>query len=155
MVQLPRSGLKDRVYASFQFGVEIDGLIGAVFNEVTGLEAKLDVEEYKEGGNNGHTWKVPGRLSYSTVTLKWGTQFAPGLQNWLKAFIEADNKKPLCRTIHIIQLDPSRREVHRWVLEDAFPVKWSGPQFNGASTALGSESLELAFSNMTFVQRPA
>ena len=50
---------------SHQFVVEIDGVEAARFTESSGLQMTTDVFEYKEGGLNGYTHRLPGRVSYS------------------------------------------------------------------------------------------
>lgn len=149
---IPREELKDQVYDQHSFGVEIDGIVAALFNEVSGLDAKMEVEEYKEGGQNGHTWKFPGRVSFSPVTLKWGTQFSSALWDWFVEVVENDKKKPKYHTVHIIQFDETNTEVHRWTLLDAFPTKWTGPSFNAANSQIAVESMEITFSNLTFTK---
>ncbi|MCK6564035.1 MAG: phage tail protein, partial [Dehalococcoidia bacterium] len=47
--------------------------------------------------------------------------------------------------VSIIQYDSMGREVRRWNLSRAYPVKWVGPTFNAAQSTMGIESLELAF----------
>src|SRR4051794_41036056 len=42
------------------------------FSECTGLEMSLQVEDYREGGNNGTVLKFPGRVSWGNITLKKG-----------------------------------------------------------------------------------
>ncbi|MGD9932229.1 MAG: phage tail protein [Dehalococcoidia bacterium] len=148
--RLPRQGTKDTVFLAYAFGVEIDHLVHAVFSEVSGLEAKMEVEEYKEGGLNGFTWKFPGRVSFTNVTLKWGTQYSSALWDWYETFVKSERKER--RSVDIIQFDASHVEKRRWTLERAFPVKWSGPAFNSANTQIPVESIELAFEDLVFVK---
>jgi hypothetical protein len=44
----------------------------AGFSECSGLEASIDVLEYREGGQNTFVHKFPGRASFSNITLKHG-----------------------------------------------------------------------------------
>ena len=56
-----------RVSMSAIFDVALGG-----FSECSGLEMSLQVEEFKEGGNNGRVLKFPTRVTWSNITLKKG-----------------------------------------------------------------------------------
>ena len=148
--RLPREGTKDQVFLAYAFGVEIDQLVHAVFSEFSGLEARMEVEELKEGGLNGHTWKFPGRVSFTNVTLKWGTQYSSTLWDWYETFVKSQKKER--KSVHILQFDAQHNEKRRWTLERAFPVKWTGPSFNAANTQVPVESIELAFEDLVFTR---
>lgn len=135
------------------FAVEITGIVHATFDECSGLEAKMEVEEYKEGGLNGYTHKLPGRVSFSNVTLKWGTQHSSELWDWYTNVVSKTDKSAELRSVSIIQFDQTRQEVRRWNLQKAFPVKWVGPSYNAANSQIGVETLELAYNDLTFVKR--
>ncbi len=48
--------------------------IGQV-NGISGLEWEREIEEYSEGGTNHFTYKFPGRISYSDVTIERDYQY--------------------------------------------------------------------------------
>ena len=50
----------------------------AGFSECSGLETTLDIEDYKEGGNNGKVLKFPTRVTWSTAT-------SAGRSTWWRA----------------------------------------------------------------------
>jgi phage tail-like protein len=54
--------------------------------------------------------------------------------------------------VSIIQYDGSASELRRWNLVRAYPVKWVGPSFNTANSALSIETLELAFDEFSIVK---
>lgn len=140
-------------YLTHHFAVEISGVVGAVFDEVTGLDAKMEVQEYKEGGVNGFTHKLPGRISFSNLTLKWGSQVNSDLWDWYNSFVTKRDKKAELRDVSILQFDQKRNEVHRWNLKAAFPVKWVGPSYKAGDNQLSVETLELAFSDLTLQKK--
>jgi phage tail-like protein len=41
-------------------------------------------------------------------------------------------------------LDETGGEKWRWTFQDAYPVKWSGPEFKGDGSTVAVETLELA-----------
>ncbi len=132
-------------YLGYRFAIEISGIEQASFNECTGLQVQTEVFEYKEGGLNTHTHKLPGRVSYSNITLKWGTAESGDLWDWYYRVITRRDTSKEKVPVSIIQYDAQGREVRRWNLSRAYPVKWVGPNFNAAQSAMGIESLELAY----------
>ena len=52
-------------YQTFNFAVEIEGLLVGGFTEVSGLESEVEVEEYREGGVNGFVHKLPVRTKFA------------------------------------------------------------------------------------------
>ena len=59
-------------YRAFNFLIEIDGIAQASFTECTGLESTTEIIENREGGDNTTVRKLPGKTSYTDITLKWG-----------------------------------------------------------------------------------
>jgi phage tail-like protein len=45
--------------------------------------------------------------------------------------------------------DSAGKELFRWNFIEAYPVKWTGPQFTAASTEAAVETLELTHNGMT------
>ncbi len=136
-----------------RFAVEITGVTQAEFRECSGLQAQTEVFEYKEGGWNGYTHKLPGRTSFSNITLKWGSSPSMALWEWYTRVSTKRDKSGELKSVSIIQFDTEGVEKHRWNLSDAYPVKWTGPNFNAGEAAVGIETLELAFSELTAVKR--
>jgi phage tail-like protein len=138
---------------TFHYAVEMQGLTAASFDEVTGLDAKQEVFEIKEGGVNGMTHKLPGRITYSNVTLKWGAQHNNSLWAWYNDFVTKTDKTSELKDISIIQYDQHLDEIQRWNLTKAFPVKWVGPTFKASDNQVAIETLELAYHELTLSAR--
>ncbi len=135
-------------WAGFHFTVEIEGVQEARFTECTGLEAKIDVFEYQEGGVNDRTHKLPGRRTFSNVTLKRGVTSSTHLWEWLHRIATGAAKQSEKKNISIV-LYRKAEEVFRWNLIGAYPVKWTGPTMQSDQSAVLLESLELAFQEFT------
>jgi phage tail-like protein len=140
-------------YTQHQFGIEIAGVVNAIFDEVSGLGAKMDVFEVKEGGLNGYIHRLPGRVTHSNITLKWGSAYTTALYDWYASVVSKADKQSELKNISILQLDQRREEVRRWNLTNAFPVDWKGPAFNASTSAIAVESMEIAYSNLTMVKK--
>lgn len=138
-------------YLVHRFAIEVEGVVLAGFGELGGLATTTEVFEYKEGGLNSYTHKLPGRTSYGNVTLKWGATDSTELWDWYHDLLTATKTKPQKKSVSIVHYDSEQQEVRRWNLTGAFPVKWTGPAFNTAQSQVAIESLELAYAEFEFV----
>ena len=59
-------------YGGFRFRVEISGLQVGGFNELSGIEREVQIEDFREGGVNDHTHKLATVTKYQNLTLKRG-----------------------------------------------------------------------------------
>ena len=59
-------------FMTFNFAVEVEGLLVGGFTHVDGLSGDVEVEEYREGGVNGYVHKLPGRTSFGNLELRYG-----------------------------------------------------------------------------------
>ena len=135
-------------YQSFNFLVEIAGLIVGGFSEVSGIQAETEFEEFREGGINDFVHKLPKVTKYPNVTLKRGMTDSPVLWAWHQAVV---NGKVVRLPIFVILLDSQGDEAWRWCFIDAYPVKWTGPELKADTGAVAIESLELAHNGFKMV----
>ena len=89
-------------HVGYRFTVEIKGLQEAYFTECSGFEAKLEVEEYKEGGLNDYVHKFPGRQSFNNVTLKRGLVNSIELWEWLERVATKKAKKEEKKNMSVV-----------------------------------------------------
>lgn len=129
----------------FQFAVEIDGIQAAQFLECSGFEVKTDVYEYKEGGMNGYTHRLPGRSTLGNITLKRGLSEGAQLYDWYQRVITKTDKSAELKNVSIIQYGLDHAELLRFNLTKAFPVKWSLNGYNSSTNEAMIETFELAF----------
>jgi phage tail-like protein len=119
----------------------LQAMASAGFNECGGLDMSLDVEEYREGGNNGTVLRFPTRVKYSNLRLKRGVTFADDLWNWHYGFTTGQVK----RRDGIIALQDERHNPAKvWSFKRGLPVKWVGPTFNAAQSQVAIEEIEIA-----------
>ena len=135
---------------TFRFRVELDGIIEAGFTECKGLSMKWKVFQYKEGGVNGYVHQLPERVEYSKITLKRGIALSSALWNWCQQGVLDGQVKR--RNVSIVLFDKvgeETREVKRWNLRDAFPIKWTGPALKADSKRAAIETLEIVHHGLT------
>ena len=125
----------------YNFQVEIDGITRAGFQECNGLDSSSNAIEYREGTDPPTTRKLPGLVSYSTITLKWGTTGDAELWDWRKKVADGKIER---KNGSIVMLDHTGEEQARWNFREAWPTKWSGPSFNATGTDVAIEELEIA-----------
>jgi len=128
-------------FVSFNFKVEIEGVIEGTFSEVTGLDSTIDLTEYREGGDAATPRKLPGMTKHSNIVLKRGLTVVTKLYDWHEKAVRGDVQR---RDGSIIVLDRAGRETVRWNFFRAWPVKWDAPDLNATSNEVAVETLELA-----------
>jgi phage tail-like protein len=127
----------------FKIKVELGGIIEAHFTECSGLSAERTVMQYEEGGVNDRVHILPGRIKYSNIVLKHGITASKALWEWYKKGLR-DGKFTQVDNISILLYDSTGEQVKRWNIRDAYPVKWTGPDFNTANSQIAVETLEIA-----------
>lgn len=136
-------------YRNFRFRVEVEGLQQAGFSEVTGFDASIDIIEYREGDMTTTPRKLPGLTKYSNITLKWGVTDSMEMYEWLQECVEGTITR---KTVTIIAIDEEGEDVATWQVMEAWPVKYTAPDFNATGSEVGIELLEMAHEGMTRTQ---
>jgi phage tail-like protein len=131
---------------TFNFAVEVEGLLVGGFTRVEGLSGEVVVEDYREGGVNGYVHKLAGRTSFANLELRYGLTGVGMLWDWFAATTEGSIQR---RNGTVMLLDQQRVPVMWWNFRNALPVRWSGPTFDASDDAIGIESLELAHEGLT------
>jgi len=127
---------------AFRFQVEWGGKrIG--FTEVSGLDARTDPIEYREGSSqSAQMINIPGLKVNSAVTLKRGLM--PNDNEFFQWYNTVRAGTVEKRDIVISLLDDENKPVMRWKLRDAWPVAIEAPAFNAMASEAAIETLELA-----------
>lgn len=134
-------------YRNFRFRLEIDGLDAGSFSEVSGFDATMDVVEYRAGDDPAITpTKLPGLIKYGNITLKWGSSETMVLYDWLIDITEGTIEK---KTVTLTALDEEGNPAASWRCINAWPVKYTAPDFNGTSSEVAIETIELAHEGLT------
>lgn len=145
---MSNDAFEDARVHSATFLFEVDGKEIGRFMEVSGLQVDIEVEQIEEGGQNGFSHKLPGRMSWPNLTLKRGITQNDSLLAWLnqssgEGFAAAGNS--LTRsTAAITLMGAGGKRVRAWNFDGAFPVKWTGPSFAANSNDMAVEELEIA-----------
>lgn len=141
--------MADYPYGKFRYTVEIDGIEAGGFSEVSGFDASIDVIEYREGDMVQTPMKFPGLKKYGNITLKKGVTDSTVLYTWVMAGVEGEVER---KTITITLLDATGAATASWQVINAWPVKYTAPDFNATASEAAIETLEIAHEGMTRVQ---
>jgi len=136
---------KQDPYTSFNFLVEIEGIISAGFSDISGLQIETEVEEFREGGVNNYVHKLPKLTKYGNLTLKHGMTDQDKLWNWYKDVIRGKINRT---NVTIFLQDITGKNLMHWEFSNAYPVKWTGPELKADSNNVAFETLELAHNGL-------
>jgi phage tail-like protein len=143
------AGGRSDPYQAFNFLVEIEGILAGSFSECTGLQVETEYFDYREGGINDYVHRFAGPTKHPFLILKRGITRIDGLWNWHQDVTRGTiNRKN--GTIYL--LDKMHSRIMSWNFKEAFPVKYTGPEFRADSASVAFESVELAHRGLS---RPA
>ncbi len=133
---------------SSRFVFEVDGVEIGIFQSVTGLQVTSRTENVTEGGQNGFTYRLPGRLEWPNITFARGLTDADALFEWMNK-VSGEGFAAAATTLErstgaITALSDNGTRLRAWSLEGVFPVRWTGPDFSVGRHDPLSEELEIA-----------
>jgi phage tail-like protein len=133
----------EQFLGSDQFRVEIDGLTVTSFLSVVLAEGEADVLEYRQGSDPAqHTFKLPGRIRYSSVILVRGvSKQQRELYDWWSSVAGGPLHR---RNLSIVAVDDAGHDTVRWNIYSAWPRRYRVSPFEAGSDAILCETLELA-----------
>jgi phage tail-like protein len=121
---------------AFKFGLEIEGKMSGFFTSVSGIGSESEVVEHKVvNPDTGETilQKIPGRLTWTDVSLKRGVTSAVDVWAWRQSIVDGgvDEARTNCS---IIAYNQGNEEIARWNLDAAWPSKVVGPEMDSGGT---------------------
>ncbi|EID74487.1 MULTISPECIES: phage tail protein [Rhodococcus] len=133
--------------ASAMIGSFVPPVAGG-FSEVSGLEATMAVDEWREGGRNDAVLRFPGRVTHPAIKLRRGLAVSKELWTWHETFLQGRGRR---RDGVIELLDDTGEAVRTWRFRRGLPVRWAGPALMAMSSAVAVEELEIVHEGL-FVQ---
>lgn len=126
------------------------------FQECSGLEVEMDVQEYPEGGRNDGVIKRVGRAKYSAIVLKRGMFYGQSgianrdLWNWIQGVVAGE--RPVARYDGTIRVYSSgENSAATWVFDRGLPLKIRGPELNAKTGEVAIEELHIAHEGLRLV----
>jgi len=127
-------------YRGFRFRVEVEQVQQGAFHRVKGLSRETKVDARREGGVNDFEHKLATLTSYGNLTLERGL-VDDHLWSWHQDVVEGRIQR---QTITVALHDEQDKEVWRWLIQGAFPVKWTGTDLDAGTAQILVESIEFA-----------
>src|SRR6188472_1947541 len=126
------------------YRVSIDGLISlGTWTKVEGLGMEYQVTEYREGGVNGYMHKIIGPAKFTNLRLSRPVDVtSPLLMNQVAI-------KP--QTMAVTAMAANGDNITTWSLVGVVPVKWTGPSLDIMSNAISTETLEVAYQEISLL----
>ena len=134
-------------HASMAFTAEVLGRTLGSFAAIRGLEATVEILEYREGGINDIVHRLPGQMTYPNLVLSGGVT-SRAVEEWFAQTRLGAERHEMTVTF----LDSAGTPVRAWSFADAFPVRWTGPVLSAGGGAVAGEELEVAHAGMTMMQ---
>jgi len=133
-------------YTKFRFTLEIEGIEAGGFSEVSGFDASIDVVEYREGNMIPTPIKLPGLKRYGNITLRWGLTDSIALYEWIQGGIEGAVER---KTVTITMMDEEGETTASWQCINAWPTRYTAPDFSATASEVAIEALEIAHEGLT------
>ncbi|WP_409966936.1 phage tail protein [Bengtsoniella intestinalis] len=135
----------------------------AAFSEVTGVEATVDVIEFRQGNSASLApIKVPGMVKHGNITLKFGYTEDSLFRDWVMDCVSEQRPAIDRATVTIELVDTVGKATaegnvitadtsvnHAWILKNAWVCKYSGVDFNATTSGIAMESVEVAYESLT------
>lgn len=136
--------------AAFQFAVGFGGGWGqsdASFQEAGGVGPEMEIEAYREGGENRFVHSLPKGVKHPKLTLKRGVAgYGSELVGWCRSVLEGGLSTPIVtKDMVLFLLDENGAPLRAWSFQNAFPSHWSVDAFQADKNAVAIEKIEMTY----------
>jgi len=139
-------GVFNDPYRAYNFKLEIQGVTEGHFTSCSNMAIKVDAIEYREGGTGQVVHRLPGRVHYDPITLRYGLTASSDLWDWMMTAVKGTVER---KNVSIVILDADgATEVARWDLVNAWPSVWRGAMLDALSHEAAIEELTLVFETL-------
>lgn len=131
------------------------------FQEISGLNVEIGVEELSEGGVNNYSHRLPGKVKYGNLVLKRGMHLVPEDKNlahplevkdsplveWALKAMEEYTFEPTDLNVYLLNEDG--QPMMTWHFYRVWPVKLTTTDLKAQDNSIVIESFELAYQRFT------
>ena len=133
-------------YRAYNFKLDVGGDTAGHFTDVTGLGARVESIAYRQGGEHQVVHRLPGRVEYYDVVLRYGLTASRALWQWFQSGLRGAVQR---KNVSVILLDNAgEREVMRWNLQGAWIKEWKAAALDAQGRELAVESLTLCYETL-------
>lgn len=135
---------------SFNFGIEVQGIITGFFTSVSGLGGTSEVAEHNIVGENGVevVRKVPGRYEGGEITLKRAITANMDAWTWRKMVVDGDIAGAR-RNGSIMMYDQTGATVAQWDFTEGWPSKIEADSVDSGASTVSQETITVVFESLT------
>lgn len=145
-----QTGVMTDPYRSYNFKLDVGGDTAGHFTEVTGLGARIETINFREGGDHQVVHRLAGRVDYMDVTLKYGLTASRTLWDWFQSGIRGTVSR---KNVSIILMDSAGdREVTRWNLNGAWVKEWRAASLDALGQEVAIETMTLVYETLELGQ---
>jgi phage tail-like protein len=127
----------------------LDQVAAGGFSECTGLEATLQVEPFRQGGDSHGERRFPTSAAWSNLRLKRGVALSRDLWDWYEEFVRGRGRR---RDGVVFLQNDLHVPMKVWRFRRGMPVRWTGPALNAGDSRLAIEELEIAHEGLELVR---
>lgn len=114
------------------------------FREVSGLAVNMEMESYREGGQNRFEHQLPVKTSYTDLTLKRGMFELPsGIMAWCINAVQHFEFQPTNLLVSL--LNDQHVPVQSWYVVNAIPKSVEFSSLNAEQSQVAIETLVLSY----------
>ena len=117
------------------------------FQEVSGINKKMETEPYAEGGENRFVHQLPTKVTHTNLTLKRGVaSFSSPLVSWCRVTLESSLMAPVVpQHLMVLLLNENRNPLRVWSFVNCYPVNWEVESFDSTKNQIAIEKIELSY----------
>ncbi len=129
----------------------IESSVEMRFQAVSGLDASIETETVKEGGENRYEHIIPVRRKYGPLVLKRGLLKLSdsALSQWFRRAFEDEKVEPL-QHVDIQLLNEAHLPLLFWKAIWVWPKSWKMGELNAERGEILIETLELNYNRFEF-----
>lgn len=127
-------------FVNYRFCIEIEGIELMGFNKMSPLENETEIEEFKEGGLNHHSHKLPKATTYKSITFEHGLSIDNSVYNWREDVIKGKISDSLRSGTIKVYSQNFMRSI--WHFHGAWPSKLTIAELDSSAGASGQVLIE-------------
>ena len=158
----PYNNSKDLSYplTKMNFLVKVANVEGtAAFSQVTGIDATVDVIEFRQGNANSLApVKIPGLVKHGNITLRFGYTLDSAFKTWIQECVSEVRGEMPRNDVQIELIDINGGSPQQiatvitgtrvWLLTNAWVTKYTGPEVDAKTSDVAIETVELAYEEL-------
>ncbi|PHN01263.1 phage tail protein [Flavilitoribacter nigricans] len=140
----------------FQFSVRFEGItdsdVDTRFQKVQGLEGRVTLRAYREGGQNRSTYHLPESVEHAPLVLSRGASVDSKVTRWCLNAIEDFEFVPV--NIMITLLNNRQQPLLCWYVINAIPQQLKFGELDAGSSQVFIETITLEYEHFKTILEP-